>query len=351
MQTLKEHIVLATKYGSHLYGTNGPASDIDIRGVFLPTREDLLLARAPQHYIFKPEVGEHSPEHIDETYLSLHYFLQLLTQGETNALDMFFSYTNPDAIIRVTSEYQEMIDNKDKLITKNVAKYLGYCKSQALKYSIKGDKIQNYEALRELIGHCTNPSGVDLESQLRYKRILGPGALYSMGDPEDYFKNNTHVGRRFKIQKSPLGDHAYLLLCDNKERYLMVSGHLFPMNANLNTTNDSIKKTLDSYGKRAFNAAEDNGADYKALSHALRVAYQAEELLTTGSVTFPRKGEELQLIRSIKFKQTDLTYDQIVERIETKIRLIEHLLTTTTLPAKPDWNWINGFILKQYNGI
>ena len=348
MHELKERLVFVTKYGSQLYGTNGPASDVDIRGVFLPTREDLLLARAPQHYVFKPEVGEHSPEHIDETYLSLHYFLQLLTQGETNALDMFFSYTNPDAIIRVTTDYQELIDNRDKLITKNVAKYLGYCKSQAIKYSLKGDRIQNMEALREIISKNKNPSGTTLETELRYKCIIGPGASHTMGDPEDYFKNNTHVGRRFKIQKSPLGDHAYLLLCDNKERYLMVSGHLFPMNANLNTTNDSIKKTLDSYGKRAFNAAEDNGADYKALSHALRVAYQAAELLSTGVVTFPRQGEELELIRSIKFKQTTLTYDQIIERIETKIRLIEHLLTTTKLPAKPDWKWIDGYILRKY---
>lgn len=348
MQSLKEHIVFATKYGSHLYGTNGPASDVDIRGVFLPTREDLLLARAPQHYIFKPEVGEHSPEHIDETYLSLHYFLQLLTQGETNALDMFFSYTNPDAIIRVTTDYQELIDNKDKLITKNVAKYLGYCKSQAIKYSLKGDRIQNMEALRELIGACTSPSSTTLGEWMVHCRIMGPDSGDPLGDPEDYFKNNTHIGRRFKITDKRLGDHAYLLICDNKERYIMVSGHLFPQNANINTTNDSIKKTLDSYGKRAFNAAEDNGADYKALSHALRVAYQAEELLNTGMVTFPRTGDELQLIRSIKFKQTTLTYDQIVERIETKIRLIEHLLTTTTLPAKPDWKWIDAFILRKY---
>ena len=341
MEHLKEPLLFSTIYGSKLYGTDGPASDTDIRGVFIPTKEDLLLDRAPQHYNFKNSEA-------DESYLSLHYFLRLLTQGETNCLDMFFSYTNKEALMSTSKEYEELIDNKDKLITSNVTKYLGYCKAQALKYSLKGDRIQNYEALMQLISKCKNPSGVTLETELRYQCILGPGASYAMGDPEDYLKNNTHIGRRFKINKSPLGDHAYLLLCDNKERYLMVSGHLFALNANLNTTKDSINKCLASYGKRAINAAEDNGADYKALSHALRVAYQAEELLTTGAVTFPLQGEKLDMVRAIKFKQTTLTYDQIVERIETKIRLIEHLLTTTKLPAKPDWAWIDSFILRQY---
>ena len=337
----KETLVFSTLYGSRLYGTDGPDSDTDIRGVFLPTKEDLLLGRAPRHYCFKDDR--------DVSYLSLHYFLQLLTQGETNCLDMFFSYTNDKAKICSSPIYEELIANKDKLITRNVAKYLGYCKSQALKYSIKGDKIQNYDALDKLISTCKNPSGTTLETELRYKCIMGPGADYNMGDPEDYFKGTTHIGRRFKIDGSTLGDHCYFLICDNKERYLMVSGHMFPLNANLNTTKDSIKKCLASYGKRAFNAAEDNGADYKALSHALRVAYQAEELLLEGEIIFPLRPHKRNVIRSIKFKTTEMTYEQIIEALEMNLEHIEKVcMPNTCLPDKPDWDWINAFILRQY---
>ena len=337
----KEMLVFSTLYGSRLYGTDGPDSDTDIRGVFLPTKEDLLLGRAPRHYCFKDDR--------DVSYLSLHYFLQLLTQGETNCLDMFFSYTNDKAKICSSPIYEELIANKDKLITRNVAKYLGYCKSQALKYSIKGDKIQNYEALRELIDSCTSPSSTTLGEWLVHCRIMGPDSGDPLGDPEDYFKNNIHIGRRFKITDKRLGDHAYLLICDNKERYIMVSGHLFPKNANINSTKDSIKKCLASYGKRAFNAAEDNGADYKALSHALRVAYQAEELLLEGEITFPLRPHKRNVIRSIKFKTTEMTYDQIIEAIEMDLEHIEKVcMPNTCLPDKPDWDWINAFILRQY---
>ena len=349
MHILNERLVFATLYGSKLYGTDSPTSDTDVRGVFIPNIRDLLLGAWPQHYVFKPE--KDTDEQVDEQYLSLHYFLKLLTQGETNCLDMFFSYTNKDASLATSPVYEELIKNKDKIITCNVTKYLGYCKSQALKYSIKGDRIANYEALREVISHCRNPSGVTLETELRVQYILGPGALYAMGDPEDYTKNNVHVGTRFPIKGSPLGEHCYLLLCDNKERFLMVSGHLFPLNANLNTTNDSIEKCLKSYGQRAFNAAADNGADYKALSHALRVAYQAQELLRTGTITFPLTGSALQTVREVKFKQTDMTYNDIIDLIQANVEIVESNLKTTTLPKHPDWNWINDFILNLYVGM
>ena len=140
----------------------------------------------------------------------------------------------------------------------------------------------------------------------------------------------------------------YVLICDNLELYYMVSDHRFPLNANLNSTRDSIKKCLDSYGKRAYNAAADNGADYKALSHALRVTYQAEELLRTGQIIFPLQGEKLKFVKEIKYKTTALKYEQIVELIEGRISAVEALLKTTQLRATPDWDWINAFVLGLY---
>jgi len=345
---ISEQVIFKTIYGSKLYGTDGPKSDVDIIGVFLPSMESCLLCKAPQHYLFKPETVEHGPDREEESWLSLQYFMGLLTQGETNCLDMFFAYTNKSAVLETSDAYKELIDNRDKFITSNVTKYLGYCKSQALKYSIKGDRIANYEAFMKLIDSCTSPSSTTLGEWLVHLRIMGADSGAPLGDPEDYFKNNTHIGKRFKITDNRLGDHAYLLLCDNKERYIMVSGHLFPQNANINSTKDSINKCLKSYGKRAFNAAEDNGADYKALSHALRVAYQAQDLLVHGEIRFPLDELQLKVVRDIKFKQTTMSYDEIVELIEQNIETVESCLKTTSLPSKPDWDWINNFILKQY---
>ena len=338
---IKEQMVFATLYGSRLYGTDGTLSDVDIRGVFLPMREDLLLDRAPRHYNFK--------DARDVSYLSLHYFLQLLTQGETNCLDIFFSYTNKAAQLVTSPLYEELISNKDKLITKNVAKYLGYCKSQALKYSIKGDKINSLEKFMEALSEVKNPSSVDLDAVVALdKRFMPDRAMLEQWEP--YIKNNKQIGSRCHVSGTPFGDHFYLVLMDNKERYVMVSGHLFPGPASVTTTIQSIRKCLASYGKRAENAAADNGADYKALSHAVRVCFQAEELLTTGVITFPHPDKNgLELIRNIKFHTTVLSYEEILDLIEGQIQKIEEeLIPKSKLRAGADWDWINNFILEQY---
>ena len=339
MKKPNEPLVFATLYGSKLYGTDGPNSDTDIRGVFIPAKDDLLLCKAPKHYNLKDETE-------DTSYLSIQYFLELLTQGETNALDMFFSYSNPAACLVKTPAYEELIANKDKLITKNVAKYLGYCKSQALKYSIKGERIDNLKNfLTEL---SFDPGSSILQDVLIRRGILHKDDVYVQRDSTEYLKNNKRIGVRNKAPYWQFGDHVYVLICDNLELYYMVSDHRFPLSANLNSTRDSIKKCLDSYGKRAYNAAADNGADYKALSHALRVTYQAEELLRTGQITFPLQGEKLKFVKEIKYKTTALKYEQIVELIEGRISAVEALLKTTQLRATPDWDWINAFVLGLY---
>ena len=41
-------IVVKMKFGSHLYGTATPKSDIDYKGVYLPSREEILLGKIPK---------------------------------------------------------------------------------------------------------------------------------------------------------------------------------------------------------------------------------------------------------------------------------------------------------------
>jgi predicted nucleotidyltransferase len=40
-------ILVDMVFGSHLYGTNSETSDRDYKGVFMPTREQILLQRIP----------------------------------------------------------------------------------------------------------------------------------------------------------------------------------------------------------------------------------------------------------------------------------------------------------------
>lgn len=41
----ENNLVVRVEFGSHLYGTNTPASDHDYKSVFIPSAEDILLQR------------------------------------------------------------------------------------------------------------------------------------------------------------------------------------------------------------------------------------------------------------------------------------------------------------------
>ena len=50
--------IVNMRFGSHLYGLNTPNSDVDYKGIFMPTLEELLLGTYP-----KTIVTSTGPEH------------------------------------------------------------------------------------------------------------------------------------------------------------------------------------------------------------------------------------------------------------------------------------------------
>ena len=51
---LKENILFLTLGGSHAYGTNIEGSDIDIRGVALPTRQEIITGDSFEQILNEP---------------------------------------------------------------------------------------------------------------------------------------------------------------------------------------------------------------------------------------------------------------------------------------------------------
>lgn len=88
------HLIVDMRFGSHLYGTPTPQSELDFKAVYLPAARDILLQRvrdtvtnAPD----KPDGGRNAPGDVDHETLSLQRYLALLSEGQTMALDMLFA--------------------------------------------------------------------------------------------------------------------------------------------------------------------------------------------------------------------------------------------------------------------
>ena len=82
--------------------------------------------------------------------------------------------------------------------------------------------------------------------------------------------------------------------------------------------------------------------DWKAVSHALRAAYQVRQLLTGGTITFPlREAEYLRDVKQGKYHYIN----QIAPHLEELMNEVEELSLKSTLPEKVDRKFWDQFII------
>ena len=124
--------------GSTAYGTNTPESDIDKKGVYIQPIEDLIT------FDYKEQINVNK----DETYYEIRRFIQLLQTGNPTVLEMLYSPN--DCVLKITPEFQLLIDNRDKFLTKKCFNaFGGYAISNISK--AKGlDKKLNWEKDRTI---------------------------------------------------------------------------------------------------------------------------------------------------------------------------------------------------------
>lgn len=316
--------IIRTTFGSHLYGTSTPSSDFDYKSIFIPDAKDILLQRVkqaintqrPKGFGEKNFAGEN-----DEESFSLQKYLHLIAEGQTVALDILFT---PDQHIigEPMPEWLEIVANKDKLITKQASSFVGYCRQQASKYGVKGARLAAARDALELLDKMVawNSGSVKLE-------IIQHKLIEETAKHPDYME--------FLMIDQPNSDPI---------NHWVVCGRKLPFNTSLRNAFNVVNKLVADYGSRTIQAEKDGGVDWKALSHSIRIANQAIELLDTGKITFPLPNASYIL----DIKTGKVPYKVIGEEIENLLEIVEAKMLTSVLPAKPDKEWIDDFIYRTY---
>ena len=129
--------ILTMKFGSHLYGTDTPNSDLDLKSIFVPGNVDMILGRGKetvvtQTRVSKAEGVKNTSDDVDNEQISLKQYLKLLCQGQPMALDMLFA---PDNMIIERNDpfgvWKTIQHNKDRLLSKQSHSFVGYARQQA----------------------------------------------------------------------------------------------------------------------------------------------------------------------------------------------------------------------------
>lgn len=112
------NIIVKAIGGSKLYGIDTPTSDLDIRGVFIPTLPELLIE--------KVETVEEKP---DTVYHSLEKFVRLCLNGNPSCLELLF--TPESHILERTKDWSYLTFIRKEFLSKRVLKsYGGFLKHQ-----------------------------------------------------------------------------------------------------------------------------------------------------------------------------------------------------------------------------
>lgn len=310
--------ILKTEFGSIVYGTNLPTSDTDFKSVIIPSDRDILLQSVPKTIQQNTKISsseKNTKDDVDHEIFSISYFLKLLAEGQTPCIDLLF--TPKKHWVEYNPLWEEIVNNKEKLLSSQVSSFVGYTRTQAAKYGIKGTRVA---ALRLVLDWLK-----DFEDSKR---------IYDAWPPVFVKKCNNEYINIVEINGPNGKIEPHLEVCNRK----------IPYHASIKYAKAVFQKIFDEYGHRALAAEQNLGVDYKALYHAVRVGKEAHELLTTGNITFPRPEKELLL----QIRKGELHYKEVADIIEQGLYNVEEAQKTSILQATPDYNWIEEFILNVH---
>jgi hypothetical protein len=313
-------LIYLSEFGSSLYGTNSENSDIDYKGIFLPNKRELLLGKKMKSYTYSSgnDKGKNTKDDVDIQLWSLHYFIELLSKGETGAIDLLFSM-NSDKIIYGKTIANYIYKNRNNFFDpKNTKAYLGYAIGQAKKYSIKGSRTGVIKDIKFFLDSL--PISFDA-TEFKLSNFIDE-IIHKFFDKSYCFSK--------KI---------------NNINSLVLCGRVHQETISMKEFKMRIDRDWDKYGDRAKLAMENKGIDRKAISHACRCCIQMIELLKTGNIIFPL--QEKDLIKSIKYGNH--TWDELEKLILFYLEKVYKEIDDCKLKNwKYDNKFVEDFILSFY---
>lgn len=294
-------------FGSHLYGTSTKNSDTDLKEVYLPTWEQITLGKIETRSVTSTgkNTSKNTSNDVDIEKMSLHKFIKLALEGQTMAFDMMHA---PDNMLIVSSPiWEEIVKNKQKFYSKNINAFVGYVITQAAKYGIKGSRLDSAKCVLDW-----------LEQQPKTEKI-----------------------KNCDLKTFPLTEHSKLII-NNPPEYFSVCGKKILLTFSVQYAYGIVSSFYDKYGERAKRASVNDGIDWKAISHAFRIANQVRELFTTGTMTMPRP--EAKFLIEVKLGQH--SYNDIIGKLENLVCEIKELRNKSDFPDYPDQEFWNNFITR-----
>lgn len=332
-------LVMKSLFGSALYGTATPESDLDYKGIYIPSAKDIVLGLDKGHFTKNTAADDvkNTKDDIDEELYSLQYFMKMAAKGETIAIDMIHTPSNLIVDYDFMEPWDFIVANRSKLYTTDMKAYLGYVRKQASKYGIKGSRLSALRKVKDWAATLpeTRPIGPEDANKRLKNVVMIDGVMHA----------DTKLGEF--IKDAPVdNEHVTLRWVDGQEYYeVLTANHQLTKSVKL--FKQSVNKAWNGYGDRARKAEANEGIDWKSLHHACRAGSQLVEIYTTGDLKYPLANCEYL----VKIKKGEITFKEVSEYLEHIVQTVEKeslIASKNGMPEKVDTEFWDKFVYDVY---
>ncbi|MCR3759239.1 nucleotidyltransferase domain-containing protein [Clostridium felsineum] len=301
---LGKNVILLGLSGSYAYGTNNENSDIDIRGITLNRKSDLIGMTSFDQYV---------DDNTDTCIYGFNKMINLLLNCNPNTIELLG--LNEENYLYLNDIGRELINNKKMFLSKRaVHSFYGYASSQLrrLQNALARDSYPKEERERHIFNSVKN-------------------ALYDFSKRYENFEEG-----------------SLKIYIDNSEIYLDANLRHYPLRdyKNIWAEMNNIVRDYDKIGKR--NKKKDDNHLNKHAMHLIRLFMMAIDILEKEEIsTYRAKEKELLLdIRNGKFQKEDGNFNEdfyvLLNDFEERL---SYAAKHTNLKEEPDIDRVEEFVM------
>lgn len=306
---LGNNIIILTLGGSHAYGIDKEGSDLDVRGIALNSKENILLGTD-----FEQVVDVNT----DTTVYSFNKMIQLLTSNNPNTIEILGC--KPEHYLYISRIGNELLDNRKMFLSKIcIHTFGGYAGSQLRRMENK--------AVR-LVGQAQNEAYI----------------LKSISNAKYDFKNRyyPHNDSDVELYIDKAVQEGY-----ESEIFMNVNLQHYPLRDWTGMWNE-MKAIVSSYnkiGKRNEKAMSHDKLG-KHMAHLIRLYMMCIDILEKEEIITYRTSEHdlLMSIRNGEYlddnRQPTASFYDLLNEYEKRF---DYAKKNTSLPDTPDYKRINEF--------
>lgn len=343
LQNGPEHLLLKCISGSRAYNLHLPASDTDIKGIFVLPQTELYGLNY---------VEQLSNETNDEVYYEIGRFIQLLAVNNPNILELLSTpdesvlFMHPlmrlikpeDFLSKLCKEtfagYARMQIKKAKGLNKKIHRPLGMDRKTVLDfcYVIEGTRSVPLQQWLATNGYRQEECGL---TQLQHFRDTYLLFLQSQIKGPEKLKGIISGSEANDVQLSsiPKGTAPLVVMNFNKDGYSVYCREYKEYWKWVEERNEERYMNTLSHGKNY---------DAKNMMHTFRLLNMAEEIAVHRKVIVKRSDREFLL----RVRQGEFEYEELLNMAEDQVEKIAKLYEQSDLPERPDLQKAEGILVR-----